>query len=221
MTVALRGLYAILDVDAVRARGGAPLVVAAGLLAARPPILQLRAKRAAPRATLELLRALRAPCTEAGCWLFANDRPDLAELAGADGVHVGQGDLPIPEVRRHFPGLRVGLSTHDEAQLGAGLALRPDYVALGPVFPTASKVAAEPVVGLSRLVAAAEAARAAAVPLVAIGGIDEQRLAEVAAHAPLVAMIGALFAEGVDAQAVERTARRLSRAVALAGATAG
>jgi thiamine-phosphate pyrophosphorylase len=209
----LAGLYPIVDVDTLE-RAGVPLVAfAERVLAARPPVLQLRAKSSGARATLELLRDLVPRCRAAGTLLFANDRPDLALLAGADGVHVGQGDLPLPEVRRFAPALRVGVSTHTLAELERTLAERPDYVAFGPVFATASKRDHEPVVGLDGLVRAHELAQAAKVPLVAIGGIDLERAAHAGAHAEAAAIIGALLPNGSSLDAVTERALALHHAV--------
>jgi thiamine-phosphate pyrophosphorylase len=189
----LRGLYPIVDVDTLRRDNLSAVAFAEQVLSARPPLLQLRAKSAKGRETLELLRALLPICHAAGALLFANDRPDLALLAGTDGVHVGQHDLPLAEVRRLAPNLRVGVSTHTLAELEQALVERPDYVAFGPVFATASKLDHEDVVGMQGLAAAHALASAAAVPLVAIGGITRERAASVAAHAELVAVIGALL----------------------------
>lgn len=180
----MRGLYPIVDLDTLAARGLDPLSFAEQVLSARPALLQLRAKRQTPRAVLGLLHALRPLCRAAGTLLFANDRPDLALLAEADGVHIGQEDLPLDELRK-LPGrLKVGVSTHDLEQLQAALESRPDYVAFGPVFATRSKALAEPSVGLAALGEASRRAAAAGVPLVAIGGITLDR-------APLVLAAGA------------------------------
>jgi thiamine-phosphate pyrophosphorylase len=187
-----RGLYPIVDVDTLRARNFSPIAFAEQVLAARPGILQLRAKSSNARDTLALLRALAPICQRAGCALFANDRPDLAVLAGAPGVHVGQDDLPVVEVRRVSPSLAVGVSTHTLEQLEAALAERPDYVAFGPVFATPSKADHEMPVGLDGLARAHELAKRARVSLVAIGGIDLSRAPAVGAYADAVAVIGAL-----------------------------
>lgn len=192
----LRGLYPIIDLDTLERLALAPLAFAERVLAAQPPLVQLRAKSAGGRATLDLLRALVPLCRARGTLLFANDRPDLAVLAGADGVHVGQEDLPVAEVRRFAAGLRVGVSTHDLIQLERALAERPDYVAFGPVFATPSKRNHEPVVGVDGLERAHELARAAKVPLVAIGGIDLERARVAGAHAEVVSVIGALLPTG-------------------------
>ena len=127
----------------------------------------------------------------AGALLVVNDRPDVARLAGADGVHVGQDDLAPADVRALLPGGIVGVSTHDRAQLAAAASSGADYVAVGPVFATTSKARPDPVVGLELLRAARGLTRA---PLVAIGGITAENAADViAAGADGVAVIGALL----------------------------
>ena len=193
VTGSSRRLYAIIDVDACQSRGFDILAFARHVCAGRPAFVQLRAKHVGPRDTLDLLRALIALARPQGIKVFANDRPDLAWLSGADGVHVGQNDLPVALARATSPGLLVGVSTHTEAQLRDALGDRPDYVAFGPIFATASKADAETAVGLSGLELAAQLARAAGVPLVAIGGIDRERAPKVAKHADIIAVIGALI----------------------------
>jgi thiamine-phosphate pyrophosphorylase len=212
------GLYAILDVDAFRSRGIDVATrleeIADALLSARPTALQLRAKNEGGRATLDLLRRLRARCKEAP--LFANDRPDLAMLARCDGVHVGQDDLPYEEVRRIVPAeMMVGVSTHGSEQLAAALSLKPTYVAFGPVFGTASKVNPDPTVGLEGLRTSAEMARAAGIPLVAIGGIDRSRAPEVIAAG---ARWGAAISDLVDHDPAEIARRARALHLALGGA---
>lgn len=187
------GLYALLDVDACRSRGFGVLEFAREVCLTRPYCVQLRAKHSTARESLEMLRGLLELTRSHGTRVFANDRADLAWLSGADGVHVGQNDLPLKRVRQFAPGLRVGVSTHTEAQLREALSQRPDYVAFGPVFPTSSKEQPEDCVGIAGLVLAARLARAAEIPLVAIGGIDESRAHEVAPHADAIAVISALF----------------------------
>jgi thiamine-phosphate pyrophosphorylase len=215
--VTLRGLYPIIDLETLEQRGIPPIAFAERVLAAYPPVLQLRAKSTGGRATLELLRTLLPLCRNAGTALFANDRPDLALLAGADGVHVGQDDVPLAEVRRFAPSLRVGVSTHDFEELERTLAERPDYVAFGPVFATPSKRNHEPVVGLAGLARAHELARAANVPLVAIGGIDLERMRAVREHAELAAVIGALLPQGASLDAVSERTLALQRVLLDAG----
>ena len=207
------GLYAIVDLDALSARNVPLLPFARAVLEARPARQQLRAKSASANETLALLRALRQPCTAAGAQLFANDRPDLALLAGCDGVHVGQEDLEVQDVRRFAPALRIGVSTHDLGQLDRALAARPDYVAFGPVFPTRSKARPDPVVGLEGLGQAAARAGAARIPLVAIGGIGLEDCARVAELGASAAIIGALVEPAPDLEAVSARAKALVRAL--------
>jgi thiamine-phosphate pyrophosphorylase len=188
----MRGLYAIVDVDTLQARGFEPVAFAEVVLSAGPAALQLRAKSSPPRETLAWLRALAPLCRRAGVPLVANDRPDLAILAGCSAVHVGQSDMPIERVRRIAPGLGVGVSTHDLAQLAAAVEARPAYVAFGPVFETPSKKDHEPVVGVAGLHLAYPLARAAGVPLVAIGGITRARAATLVEVVDAVAVIAEL-----------------------------
>jgi thiamine-phosphate pyrophosphorylase len=214
----VRGLYAIVDTVSLAARGVDPLAFAAAVLAARPALLQLRAKDRTREDTLALLRALAPMCRAAGVPLVANDAPDLAAAAGCDAVHVGQSDPPIAAARAVAPGLGVGVSTHDPAELTRALAERPLYVAYGPIFATTSKENPDPVVGLDGLRAAAALAKRAGVPLVAIGGIDVARAPLVsAAAADMVAVIGALLPEvrgSGDLGDVTSRARAFARALA-------
>jgi thiamine-phosphate pyrophosphorylase len=189
-----------------------PLAFAEAVLAAKPAALQLRAKSLGARATLELLRALQARCAALGVPLFANDRPDLALLAGCAGVHVGQDDASVEDARRVAPGLVVGVSTHSMDQVDRALAEGPGYLAFGPIFATHSKPDAEPVVGLSALAEVSRRCRAARVPLVAIGGLSLERAPEVAELADAGAVISALLPAG-GLRDVERTAALLHHAL--------
>ena len=212
----MRGLYAIVDVSSLASRGLEPVSFARAVLAARPAALQIRAKDTSTRELLALLRSIAPLCRGAGVPLVANDRADVATLAGCDYVHLGQKDLSIDLVRRIAPGLRVGLSTHTLAQLDRALAVRPAYVAYGPVFLTESKAKPDPCVGLQGLAEAAVRARAAGIPLVAIGGISLARVKEISAIADAWAVIAALLpamADGPAAALAEAAtrARMLSR----------
>ncbi|RYZ03596.1 MAG: thiamine phosphate synthase [Myxococcales bacterium] len=209
----LRGLYPIVDLDALSQRDISPLRFAEAVLTARPPLLQLRAKHQAPRAVLELLTALKPLCHRAGTRLFANDRPDLALSAETDGVHVGQDDVPLSDVRR-LPGrLLVGVSTHDHEQLAAALAEKPDYAAFGPIFPTRSKTGADPARGLDSLAQAAELSRAAGVPLVAIGGLTLEVARELGRLGVVAAVISDLLAAGDSPSAIAERAGAWQRAL--------
>jgi thiamine-phosphate pyrophosphorylase len=169
-----------------------PPAQAAAACAGGASVVQLRAKRAGDREVLRWAREIRAATRAAGVLFFVNDRFDLALLCEADGVHLGQDDLPparLPAAARAR--LLVGRSTHTLEQARAARDEAVDYAAFGPVFGTGSKASEFAPRGL-RLVA--EAARAVApLPLVAIGGIDLARAAEVrAAGAAGVAVISAV-----------------------------
>lgn len=200
----LRGLYAIVDPD--HCRGRDPVAIARAILAGGCAVLQLRAKALPDGACLALARELRAWCRRAGVPFVVNDRPDLAVLTPADGVHLGQDDLPLAEARRIVgDGISLGLSTHDQAQARAAVAAGADLIGFGPIFDTATKERPDPVVGLDRL---ADVARAVPLPVVAIGGIAIDRAAEVARHgARLVAAISAVSGAD-DPEAAARTFHR-------------
>jgi thiamine-phosphate pyrophosphorylase len=197
----LAGLHVLAD-DDPRWRHG-PLAQAEAACAGGAAVVQLRCKRSTDADTLALARALRGPTRAAGALLFVNDRFDLALAAGADGVHLGQEDLPperLPAAARAR--LLVGRSTHTLAQARAAAGAGVDYVALGPVFATASKETPWPARGVAL---AAEAARAVApLPLVAIGGVDAGRARALAgAGVAAVAVISAV-ADAADPAAAVR-----------------
>jgi thiamine-phosphate pyrophosphorylase len=189
----MRGLYAIVDIATLASRSLEPLAFAEAVLSASPAALQLRAKDLHATQTLAMLRSLVPMCRRAGVLLVANDRPDLAVLAGCACVHVGQQDMPVSGVRRLAPGVGVGVSTHTLDQLDAALAARPEYVAFGPVFETRTKANPEPVVGLARLQEAHSRARLARVPLVAIGGITRERAPSLVGGAEAIAVVADLL----------------------------
>src|SRR5436309_3943721 len=103
-------------------------------------MIQLREKKLDDRTLLERARQVRHWTREAGVLFIVNDRPDLARLVEADGVHLGQDDLPVREARRVLgPDALVGISTHDVAQLRQAVLDGATYVGVGPVFPSATK----------------------------------------------------------------------------------
>ena len=156
-------------------------------------LIQLRDKHASPRAfyadALDALRLARA----AGAKLIINDRVDLALALRADGVHLGQTDMPVTAARNLLGADSiVGFSTHTLDQAQAALSLPINYLAFGPIYSTKSKQNLDPVVGLNELHQVK--AIAGSLPLVAIGGIDLTNAAEVlSAGADAVAMISALL----------------------------
>lgn len=137
-------------------------------------LVQLRIKNEPKPVLRTQIATARAVCEAAGAQLIVNDYWELAIEAGCDFVHLGQEDLDdadLPAIRRH--GLRLGVSTHDEAELERALSFAPDYVALGPVFPTILKAMAWAPQGIGRVT---EWKRAVGpVPLVAIGGLTPER----------------------------------------------
>jgi thiamine-phosphate pyrophosphorylase len=151
-------------------------------------LVQLRIKEAPAEALREQIEAAQAYCRYAGVQLVVNDYWRQALAAGCDFVHLGQGDLEgadVPALRR--AGVRLGISTHDERELERALTLQPDYVALGPIYPTLLKVMPWRPQGLARI--GEWKRRIGARPLVAIGGLTLERLAGV-------------FAAGADVAAV-------------------
>lgn len=191
-------LYPILDVDALERRRLAPLAVLDIWLDAGVRLFQLRAKRLDSGAFLTLADAAAARAHAAGAQVLLNDRADIARLTRADGVHVGQDDLPVAAVRVVVgPEAIVGVSTHSAAQVHAALTQPADYVAIGPVFATTSKGrAADPVVGLDGVRGAAAICGAVPRPLVAIGGITLDTIGEVLdAGADMAAVISDLLTD--------------------------
>jgi thiamine-phosphate pyrophosphorylase len=153
-------------------------------------LLQLRDHDASEDELLAAAERFRDACDAHGALFVVNDRPEIALQAGADGVHVGQDDLPVDAVRRLVgPDVFIGLSTHAPEQFDAALASDADYLSVGPVWETPTK-AGRPAVGLELVRYAAEHAR---VPFFAIGGIDEGNVAAVAeAGAPRVVVVRAI-----------------------------
>jgi thiamine-phosphate pyrophosphorylase len=151
-------------------------------------LVQLRIKEQPQEILRTEIRAARACCASTGMQLIINDHWQLALEAGCDFVHLGQGDLDsadVPALRR--AGVRLGVSTHDEGELARALSVQPDYVALGPIYPTLLKVMPWAPQGLERITQWKR--RVGTIPLVAIGGLTLERLPGV-------------FAAGADVAAV-------------------
>lgn len=180
----LRGLYAIVG-------GADPLGQAADAIEGGARVVQLRLKDVPSGALLDATRELVA-LAAGRALVILNDRPDLAVLAGADGVHVGDEDLPVAEARALVgPDLLLGRSTRTLADGRAALAAGADHVGFGPVFPTATKAIAATPRGLEML---REVALGLPAPVVAIGGITLETIGAVAgAGAACAAVIGAIF----------------------------
>lgn len=138
-------------------------------------LVQLRIKDRPVEEVRGEIRESRDLCARAGAQLVVNDHWQLAMAEGCDFVHLGQGDLDtadVPALRR--ANVRIGISTHDDAELARALGLSPDYVALGPIYPTLLKVMPFAPQGLERI--GEWKRRIGAIPLVAIGGITLERL---------------------------------------------
>jgi len=200
-----RGLYVLIDPEHTGGRD--PELIARAALRGGCAALQLRAKQLGDGARLALAQKLRALAFAADVPFVMNDRVDLALLVGADGVHLGQDDLPLASARQLAPALVLGLSTHSPAQARAGARAGADLLGFGPVFDTRSKANPDPVVGLAAL---AEVVRSVNVPVIAIGGITIDTAADVLrAGARLGAVIGAVG----EAEDPERAARTLHAAL--------
>jgi thiamine-phosphate diphosphorylase len=204
----LPALYAIVDpLDT----GRAPEDLAAAYLAGGARLLQLRMKHATSRELLRAAERIVALARGVGALFVVNDRPDVARAVDADGVHLGQDDLPVAAARRVVgPNRLVGVSTHDLAEARAALDAGADYIGVGPIYTTASKERALPARGLALVEAVRAEIRC---PMVAIGGITAETAPAVrAAGADAVAMIAAL------ARAADPTAEVRRVIAAISGA---
>jgi thiamine-phosphate pyrophosphorylase len=195
-------LYPILDTETLAARGIRIETAAAAFLDGGAGILQLRHKGHWSRTIFESGKEVARLCREAGAPFVVNDRADFALLLDA-GLHVGQDDLPPRDARQLLgSGPMLGFSSHNPQQLCAAAGEPVDYVALGPVFTTASKRNPDPVVGVE------EVRRCRALlekPLVAIGGITLENAADVLrAGADSVAVIAGLLPESPSAQSLRQ-----------------
>jgi thiamine-phosphate pyrophosphorylase len=185
MRLVMPRLYVILDAGMLTEPAG---VTAKKLIQAGVRLLQYRDKKAAARELWSESQAIAAVARKSKCSFFVNDRPDIAYLAGADGVHVGHEDLSAEQARLLIgPDRWVGVSTHNLKQFEQAAATSADYIAVGPIFPTSSKANPDPVVGTELL---RRVRGLTSKPIVAIGGITLERAPEVlAAGADSVAVI--------------------------------
>ena len=186
MNLVFPRLYAIMDASLLRT---SELAFAEMMAKSGVELIQYRNKEASPRSLFHTSKSLAEFLQPRGVRCIVNDRPDVARLAGAGGVHVGQEDLGVEEARVICgPGCWVGVSTHTLDQVREAAKTSADYIAVGPIFATSTKEKPDPVVGLDFI----RRARAlTAKPLVAIGGITLERAADV-------------FGTGADSLAVAR-----------------
>lgn len=179
-------------------------------------VLQLRCKDLEALPWLRLAEQLRALAIRAGVPFIVNDRPDIARAAGADGVHLGQEDLPVEWARRILPGAMIGRSSHAPADIGRAIAEQATYFAVGPVWETPTKPG-RTAAGLSYV--RDVAARHVAIPWFAIGGITLDNVSQVLeAGATRIALVRAVLDAPDPAEAARDFVTALGRTPAAAEA---
>lgn len=166
-------------------------------------ILQLRAKKLSSKEFLETARIIRKITKDRGAVFIVNDRVDIALLTDADGVHLGQNDLPVREARRLLGNDKIiGYSTHNMREARVAKKLPVDYISFGPIFPTKTKEDAQTPKGIKGL---SEIRKAVNIPIVAIGGITETNLIYVLKEgADSAAMISEILTEKDISKKVNR-----------------
>ena len=204
-------VYPILDTGSLEAREFPFTRTAAAFLEGGAGILQLRHKQHWGRAVFDAAREIARMCREAGALFIVDDRADIAMLLEA-GLHVGQDDLPPRDARRLLGSDAViGFSSHNVQQVGAAGGEPVDYLAFGPVFPTASKRNPDPVTGIETL---KECRALVEKPLVAIGGITRETAPAVwAAGADSVAVIGDLLSDELTSLSLRQRMEEWQRLV--------
>ena len=205
MRLVMPRLYVILDAGLIRRPAGE---IAAQLIGAGVRMLQYRAKNVPAREILETASSLSEFIRNGEANFFVNDRPDVAFLAGAHGVHVGQNDVDVEQARAVVGRDRwVGVSTHNPEQFERAAASSADYIAIGPIFDTATKMNPDPVVGTELIRRLRPLTRK---PIVAIGGIRLESAAEVIqAGADSVAVISDILGAADPAEQARKFIRRL------------
>ena len=205
--MSLSGLYVILDPSVRPDRPLADLLKASAEAGAR--IFQYRNKTASMKVAYGEAVPLRKLAHELDVLFVVNDRCDLALAVDADGVHLGQGDLPLTLARKVMgPNKLIGISTHNPEQIAAATAGGPDYLGFGPIFKPSSKVDHDPVVGVEGLRAIRTLT---ALPIFAIGGITVKSVEDVLrAGADGVAVISAILKAPDVSQAVNDFVSRIS-----------
>jgi thiamine-phosphate pyrophosphorylase len=200
----LNGLYAIIDSQALGQRSH--LEVAEELIRGGAKAIQLRHKLGNKGELLDIAQRLKNLCSAQGVLFVVNDHLDIALAVAADGLHLGQEDLPVKVARRLLPiDMIVGVSVNTLRQAKAAESAGADYIAVGSIYPTSSKETAK-VVGLERL---RKIRGVVGLPLIAIGGINRANATQVAAiGADGVAVIRAIM----QAESIEREARQIIRA---------
>ncbi|MCZ7585695.1 MAG: thiamine phosphate synthase [Deltaproteobacteria bacterium] len=184
--------------------GRPSLEVLDAVLAAGVRLVQLREKDKSKAELEELAHVFRQKTREAGCLLIVNDHVDIALAVEADGVHLGQGDLPVAEAKATAPDLLVGVSCHNAEQAVQAQAGGADYVNIGPIFPTATKPGHDRFLGAFAIL---QIAPKLTISYTCMGGITEENIDEVlAVGARIVAVVSAVTA-APDIEAAARALR--------------
>ncbi len=204
----LAGLYLILDPSVAGSRSLTDLVRTALETGVR--LFQLRMKTTKTRAFYEAAAALCQLVQKGRGTFIVNDRCDVALAVGADGVHLGQDDLPLADARAILgSGKLIGISTHNLNQAIQAEAGGADYIGFGPIFPTATKENPDPVVGMAGLCEVRDKVR---IPIVAIGGITAKNVADVrAAGADCCAVVSAVLSAADPAKAITELMKAIAR----------
>jgi len=200
-------LYVILDRQVLAGRD--ELATASQIIEGGARVIQLRDKQSNKRELLPIAQKLKDLCAKAGILFIINDYLDIALAINADGLHIGQGDLPLPTIRKELPiDKLIGCSVNTVSQAIRAQEEGADYIAVGSIFPTTTKTDAT-VVGIDRL---KEVKEKVSCSLVAIGGINEENAARVlAAGADSIAVISAVLGKEDIKGAVERLIAETSR----------
>ena len=181
-----KSLYVIIDPDFCVKE---PVETARAAIRGGARVFQLRCKNKSERSTLKLAKKLSALCRTAGAIFIMNDSPAIAAKVKADGVHVGQCDMPALKAKGIFKGL-IGVSAYNDKEIKRAIKDGADYIGFGPVFKTSTKKGLPPVKGLKRL---KRAVAKFGIPVVAIGGINETNIGSVmktgAASASLITAV--------------------------------
>jgi len=201
----LTGLYVIIDTETLDFKG--EVDAARKAIKGGAKVIQLRDKQRNKGELLAISQKLRDLCSKSNALFIVNDYLDIALASEADGVHIGQGDLPPPLIRKELPVDKIiGLSTSTVAEARKAEAEKVDYIAVGSTFPSPTKPEVT-VVGLQRL---RQVRKAISIPIVAIGGINRQNVGEViAAGADAAAVISAVL----NQKDMQSAARQLVKAI--------
>jgi thiamine-phosphate pyrophosphorylase len=194
-------LYAILDPEQTQGRSADRVL--RDLLEGGVQFVQLRAKALSGKDFLALARQARALTRLSACRLVINDRLDVALACDADGVHLGQDDLPLAAARKLMPGKIIGISTHDSAQAAEAEERGADYIGFGPMFGTTTKETGYAARGTEMLRGIRAAVR---LPIVAIGGITENNVREVWENG---ATSAAIISDILNAEHITEKIRRI------------